>query len=255
MTIETASQLELGLEEALAHQGFAFVPAERMHRVFSGQGDLHDWAEFAASWSRLERDRYMADQGRYRFRRHAVFAVAEDGTIRREAHQPHWQSMAYNPLNGGVARWFAPVEDAVANSASMAALLATCRLMFGHLSPDVKRWRVEVHQFRIVAAAGEAGLPTPEGMHRDGVDYVLVLMVGRVNVAQGTTAILDLQGRELGRFTLADPFDAAVVNDRQVYHGVTPVEVVAPASPAWRDVLVVTFSRETAARSLPDNAD
>jgi hypothetical protein len=78
-------------------------------------------------------------------------------------------------------------------------------------------------------------------MHRDGVDYVLVLLVGRQNIASGTTTIHDLERRLLGSFTLTHPFDAALVDDARVYHGVTPVEPLDPALPAHRDVLVVTF--------------
>jgi len=42
---------------------------------------------------------------------------------------------------------------------------------------------------------------------------------------------------------LADPFDAAIVDDARVAHGVTPVEPIDPAQAAHRDVLVVTFAR------------
>ena len=55
--------------------------------------------------------------------------------------------------------------------------------------------------------------------------------------------IADLGKRPLGSFTLAAPFDAALVDDSRVYHGVTPVEPLDPALPAHRDVLVVTFRR------------
>jgi len=109
--------------------------------------------------------------------------------------------------------------------------------------PEVRRWRVEVHQFRIEARPGEPGQPTPEGVHRDGVDYVLVLMIRRTNIAQGTTTIHARDGQLLGSFTLSDPFDAALVDDASVFHGVTAVEAIDPAKPAHRDVLVVTFKR------------
>ena len=105
-------------------------------------------------------------------------------------------------------------------------------------------WFVEVHQFRIEARATEAGRPTPEGTHRDGVDFVLVLMVRRRNVRSGETSVHDLNGLTLGSFTLTDPFDAALVDDRRVMHGVTAVEPVDPADVGYRDVLVVTFRRE-----------
>jgi hypothetical protein len=112
--------------------------------------------------------------------------------------------------------------------------------------PDLRpaSWHVELHQFRVEAQEGAAGKPTPEGMHRDGVDWVLVLLVRRENVASGETSIHDFQRRLLGSFTLAEPMEAALVDDDRVYHGVTPVAPIDPAKPAYRDVLVVTFRRE-----------
>src|SRR5438128_2444142 len=81
--------------------------------------------------------------------------------------------------------------------------------------------RVEVHQFRIEARAAEHGQPTPEGVHRDGVDYVLVLLVDRVNIVSGTTTVHALDGRPLGSFTLASPLDTTLLDDARVAHGVT----------------------------------
>jgi hypothetical protein len=59
-------------------------------------------------------------------------------------------------------------------------------------------------------------------MHRDGVDYVLVLLINRRNIRSGTTTVHDLDKRPLGSFTLTDPLDAALVDDARCYHGVTP---------------------------------
>ena len=149
----------------------------------------------------------------------------------------------YNPLFGGVERWFEPVTPAVGDSASLLTILRFCHAIFGALAPDVARWHVEVHQFRIEAQPGAAGHPTPEGVHRDGVDFVLVLLVARTNIASGTTTVHDLTGRELGSFTLTEPLDAALLDDARVAHGVTPVTPIDPPVPAYRDVLVVTFRR------------
>jgi hypothetical protein len=81
-------------------------------------------------------------------------------------------------------------------------------------------------------------------MHRDGVDFVLVLLVNRDNIASGITSVHDTAGKELGSFTLTHPLDAALVDDHRVMHGVTPVEPLDPSAPGHRDVLVVTFRRE-----------
>jgi len=238
------------LAETVASNGFAFVHADALRRMIEASGSIEDWSRFAASWNDLALDGYMADGGRYRRRRHAVYSVTREGLIERKAHQPHYQSLDYNRLNGGVARWFEPVDAVIGDGASLNTILAFCRTLFGLRSPDVPRWHVEVHQFRIEARPGQLGQPTPEGLHRDGVDHVLVLLVARRNIAQGTTTIHDLDRRLLGSFTLTDPFDAAIVDDARVYHGVTAVEPIDPASAAYRDVLVVTFRA-----GLPSSSD
>ncbi|HLJ63572.1 MAG TPA: 2OG-Fe dioxygenase family protein [Stellaceae bacterium] len=231
------------LVKRIAQEGYAFVEGTRMRECLAAGGALDDWEAFAGSWGRLELDRYMADEGRYRRRRHAVYRIGADGKIVREPHQPHFQSIDYNPLNGGVARWFEPVAPDIGASHCLITILGFCRALFSALAPEVPSWHVEVHQFRIEAHAGEEGRPTPEGMHRDGVDFVLVLMITRSNIASGTTTIDDHARHELGSFTLNAPFDAALVDDARVFHGVTPVEPIDPRLPAFRDVLVVTFRR------------
>ena len=233
------------VERELTTEGFAHAPAPLMQRLLE-QAGLANWASFAASWDDLGMDSYMADGGRYRRRRHAVFSASAAG-IRRKAHQPHYQSRDYNPLNGGLKRWFDPVRDEVANHPALTAIFHTCQTMFESCTPPRMRpasWHVEMHQFRVEARAGEAGQPTPEGMHRDGVDWVLVMLVKRENVASGETTIFDLAKSPLGSFTLAEPMEAALVDDSRVYHGVTSIEPIDAAAPAFRDVLVVTFRHE-----------
>jgi hypothetical protein len=230
------------LRSSIGREGFAFVASSTMREALAPCGTLADWPSFAASWNNLAIDGYMADGGRYRRRRHAAYEAPADGPIRRKPHQPHLQAPEYNPLHGGIARWFEPILPQTSDGESLQTILAFCRALFGGLAPATRTWHVEVHQFRIEARTGEAGRPTPEGLHRDGVDYVLVLLVARRNIRSGVTAIHALDGRPLGHFTLADPLDAALVDDRRVAHGVTPVEPIDPAAAAYRDVLVVTFA-------------
>jgi hypothetical protein len=229
------------LQSSIVCDGFAFAQGGLVRELLAPFGARSDWAQFSDSWNRLELDTYMADGGRYRRRRHGVYAAGPAQALRRLPHEPHFQSREYNPLNGGIARWFQPIEPEVGDGPSMRAILSFCVSLFGTLSPEVAGWHIQVHQFRIEARTGEQGRPAPEGVHRDGVDYVLVLLVNRQNIASGMTSIHALDGRPLGHFTLTHPFDAAVVDDSRVAHGVTPVEPLDPAQAAYRDVLVVTF--------------
>lgn len=230
--------------QRLARDGFAHLDPASV-RAALGDG-LADWDAFAASWDALGPDRFMADGGRYRRRRHAVFAAGADG-FRRKPHQPHYQSRDYNPLNGGIARWFEPMTEAVAGSRTLRAILEAARATFENVTPAAltpRVWHVELHQFRIEASADAAGRPTPEGAHRDGVDWVLVMLVARENVAEGETTILGPDRTPVGAFTLASPLETALVDDSRCFHGVTPVVPVDPARPAHRDVLVATFRHE-----------
>ena len=223
--------------------------ADAAMRTLIGPGPLVDWERFAESWDTLELDRHMADGGRYRRRRYACFETRGTGATRLP-HQPHYQSTEYNRVNGGIERWFAPVEDRIAGHPLLGRLLELCHASFAeaaHLSPASAVWRCEMHQFRIEADARTAGQPTPEGTHRDGVDWVLVMLVGRENAAGGITAVSDTERRPLGSFALERPLDSVWLDDRQVWHGVTPLTPEHPQRPAHRDVLVLTF-RDARAR-------
>ncbi|MET0937174.1 MAG: 2OG-Fe dioxygenase family protein [Luteibacter sp.] len=234
---------ETSLHDQVRDEGFAFVQGDAMRGLVEHGATLADWDAFVASWNALEPDTYLAATGRGRFRRrrHAVYAATAFGHVEPRAHQAHFQTLAYNTLQGNIERWFEPVLPEVANGATMRAILDFCRDFFGGLSPEIASWHVEVHQFRIEAAAGAAGEPTPEGSHRDGVDYVLVLLIDRENIASGTTTIHAPDGRSLGEFTLEHAFDAALIHDPRVFHGVTPVTPLDASKASHRDVLVVTF--------------
>jgi hypothetical protein len=228
------------LHANLRDEGFAFVTAQVMRTLLHGDA-LDDWDAFADSWNDLSPDTYLTASGRHRRRRYATFAAGRTGEIRREPAQPHFQSRSYNHLQGDIQRWFDPIVPAVADGASLRRILDFCRDFFSSLAAATAHWHIETHQFRIEAQRGEDGEPTPEGVHRDGVDYVLVLLIDRQNIASGTTTIHAPDRRKLGSFTLTHPLDAALVDDARVFHGVTAVTPIDPDQPAHRDVLVVTF--------------
>ncbi|QEL57785.1 2OG-Fe dioxygenase family protein [Chromobacterium paludis] len=206
---------------------------------------LTDQDAFIKSWSELGQDHYMADGGTYRFRRHATFsAQAGADTFHIEPHQPHYQTLHYNPLNGGIARHFLPIAEDILRGATLGSLIQLGCDLFSSLAP-YNNWHIEVHQFRISPQEDGVGKPTPEGVHRDGVSYVMMLMVNRENIVDGQTTIYDLNKTPVSGFTLSRPFDLAIVNDEHVFHGVTPIQKQDAAHPANRDVLVVTFKRRT----------
>ncbi|HEV2682517.1 MAG TPA: 2OG-Fe dioxygenase family protein, partial [Rhodanobacter sp.] len=152
----TAPPDTTALHTRLQRDGFAFVTTDTMRGLLQAQA-LSDWPAFAASWNDLAPDGYLAASGRHRRRRHATFAANADGDVQRQPHQPHYQSLQYNQLQGDIQRWFEPVLPAIADGASLRHILGFCRDCFGALTPATRHWHIEVHQFRIEARAGEAG--------------------------------------------------------------------------------------------------
>lgn len=227
--------------DALRVRGFALLPAEHLRAACGVDADaLHG---LQPSWSDLPADTYLRDRGGYRYRRHASYMLdLTDGGLTRVPHRAHWQPVDYNALHGGIERWFQPVDEGLDAYPAWAALLRHLGLLFaetaGHDAPEL--WFIEAHQFRIDTANG-IGRPTPEGAHRDGVDYVAVILIHREHVRGGETRVFQVDSPLGVRFTLVEPWSALLMDDRRVVHETTPIQ---PAGlNGWRDTLVLTYRR------------
>ena len=154
-------------------------------------------------------------------------------------HRPHWQPVEYNALHGGIERHFDPLPPALATDPAWARLLVALAGVASQLRRPTA-WSVEAHPFRIDTTDG-IGRPTPEGAHRDGVDLVAVVFVGRGNVKGGETRVFDARGPQGVRFELHEPWSVLLLDDERVIHETTPIQPLDPAQPGWRDTLVLTF--------------
>jgi hypothetical protein len=194
-----------------------------------------------ASWDGLPPDRHLRDGGAYRHRRHTSYVQTLDPpALVSAAHRAHWQPTAYNALHGGIERWFEPVEATVAASRAWQHVIAGLGRLFADAAGGVERWFIEAHQFRIDTAQG-IGRPTPEGAHRDGVDYVAVILVARHDVRGGETRVFEADGPQGVRFTLEEPWTTLLIDDARIIHETTPIQ--PGATPGWRDTLVLTYRR------------
>ena len=229
------------LPAQLAGAGWAVIDAASLaSRVGVAPAALLAWQSL---WSALPPDPHLKDGGRYRRRRHGCFVVTTR-SVEPVPHRAHWQPLDYNALHGGIQRWFEPLDAALAGSPAWGQLLQGLAGVADGLrdSGGSQRWYVEAHPFRIDTTDG-IGRPTPEGAHRDGVDLVAVLIVGRHNVKGGETRVFDARGPQGVRFTLNEPWSALLLDDERVIHETTPIQPLDPAQPAWRDTLVLTFRR------------
>jgi hypothetical protein len=223
-----------GLAAALAGRGHAVLAPADFAR-FAG-ASVVELDALSPSWDELPLDAHLRDGGRYRRRRHASFIV--DGTtIRLVPQRAHWQPIEYNALHGGLERWFEAIAvEVIARPAWRGMLLA-----FAALATRLKGaqpWYVEAHQFRIDTTDG-IGRPTPEGAHRDGVDFVAVILVGREGIKGGETRVFAADGPEGQRFTMLEPWTTLVLDDARVIHESTPIQPLEGYG--HRDTLVLTY--------------
>lgn len=222
------------LTQSMREDGFAVVSAETVAQL-SGV-TLESLATLSRHWEGLPRDPYLKDGGRYRFRRHASYEI-KGGNLNLVPHRAHWQSVDYNALHGGIERWFEPIQGGVLNDPAWQAVLLGIAKVISSLKP-VTTWFVEAHQFRIDTTDG-IGRPTPEGAHRDGVDFVAVFLLDRVGIKGGETRIFDASGSAGLRFTLTQPWSLLLMNDERMIHESTPIQPLG--NYGYRDTLVLTY--------------
>ncbi len=222
--------------EVLRRQGQAVLDAAGL-RDLTGltAAELEAWRP---AWSRLPPDTHLRDGGRYRRRRHGSFVVEGD-SVTRVPHRAHWQPVDYNALHGGIERWFEPIEPSMCDSPAWTRLLAGLGALFTRVKGET-RWYVEAHPFRIDTTDG-IGRPTPEGAHRDGVDFVVVVLVARENVKGGESRVFEAAGPAGQRFTLSEPWTTVLLDDERVIHETTPIQPAGPGG--HRDTLVLTYRR------------
>jgi hypothetical protein len=215
---------------SLQTQGFAMLAPEQLLPLTGlPHAALDEWLPL---WDRLGPDEYLRDGGRYRSRRHSCFIQeVSSGGLLLTPPRPHFQSTDYNALHGGIDRWFEPLEAGLLQDPAWAKLLTSLGGLFGRVA-GIDRWYIEAHQFR---------RPTPEGAHRDGVDYVAVIVANRQDVKGGETRVFQAHGPLGMRFLIDRPWSALLLDDARVIHETTPIQRVGPAP--VRDTLVLTYRR------------
>jgi hypothetical protein len=222
------------LNATLAEQGFAVLDAASVGALAGVS--IMDLQALESSWNDLPPDQYLKDGGRYRRRRHASFEVAGD-QARAMPHRAHWQPLSYNALHGGMQRWFEPMASKVVQQAAWSQLLCWLARVASKAQGD-QTWFTEAHQFRIDTTDG-IGRPTPEGAHRDGVNWVAVFLVGRHGIKGGETRVFDIDSPRGQRFTLSEPWSLLLLDDSRVIHETTPIQPEQDGG--WRDTLVITL--------------
>lgn len=240
-TISPTTHTPAEIVAVMKTSGFGVLSASAVYDLMGFEENQLDPKQLNNSWNHLARDTYLKDGGRYRLRRHACFIVRQN-ELTQVAHRAHFQPIDYNALHGGMHRWFEPMSEAVTTSAVWQQLLRTTAQLCSEVKPaEDDTWFIEAHQFRIDTTDG-IGRPTPEGAHRDGVDFVMVFLLNRVDIKGGETRVFEAVGSKGQRFTLTEPWSLMWMDDERVVHESTPIQPTTEYG--YRDTLVLTFRRK-----------
>lgn len=141
----------------------------------------------------------------------------DNGIYRFIGNKGFYQSKDNNMLNGGTLRKFETIEASIINNTFLDLLIKK------NLSKidSYAEWLVHIHQIRIICTENEAGNPTPEGIHRDGHQYVAQILIAKNGVCGGVSRIYDNNKALIFSKKLESPLDTILVNDKKSYHDVT----------------------------------
>jgi hypothetical protein len=229
------------IKEQLRTKGYSL--ARSVELPLSPKVRQHE-AALAAEWNSLELDNYLKG-ARFRERRWGRYCyIPAEHSIRLMTHRPYFQTMTANSYAGGIHRVVAPLTESSLNNPLLNALIEFNYAQFP-VAEELGRdaWEVACHQFRIIARPDEPGEPTPEGIHRDEIDFGAIHLISRSNAKGGYSRIYDNAKQQIAEFCLESPMDTMFWADRDVLHAATTITPADPSKPATRDILILGYKR------------
>lgn len=192
--------------------------------------------ELLDSYDDLPVDDYMGNGTR--FKRFSQYRLSPaEGDAWNFALLPHRDYTAlkkFNKAAGGIRRTYEPIE------ADFTGLIS--RGIAGIGLDHGEDWQINVHQNRTRAEAGRPGPLTPEGVHHDGHEFVMIAVLRRQDVGGGETRLWKPGADEPFWSGTLEAGQAVLLDDKAIAHDVTDV-VAAGDRPGHRDIVIVAFSR------------
>ncbi|MCG9554683.1 2OG-Fe dioxygenase family protein [Vibrio sp. Isolate31] len=199
--------------------------------------------QVAKYWDDLPLDTYMGDGGTYRERRFGCFEYCFNSkNLKKITRNYFYQSKDINPLNGGGNRQFEDVCDEFSCSGFLKGLVDYCLDFIPLNQYEGKKLVINTHLFRVITDGNQLGLPTPEGIHRDGHHFVSQHLIQRKNINGGISGIYTPEEKSpLIHKLLNNSFDTIIVDDNRVKHDVSPIFCNSPHERGVRDMLIIDY--------------
>lgn len=226
---------------SLVENGFRFIQSDfTLASLKNWHNDcLADLPFIKKSFEDLLPDFSMPSKFGNRKRRFGAFRLSQKtGEFCATEQHEYIRKRSLNRLAASRRREISSLHENVRDALLIRALVS---VLAAEIDDPCREWSINVHQFRVDACESLSHV-SPEGMHQDGHDYVAILALGRRNVIGGMNQIASKCGNLLFRQVMLNDFDCILVDDRKVFHGVTPIlpKFLGEAS---LDTLVINFDR------------
>ncbi len=103
-------------------------------------------------------------------------------------------------------------------------------------------YHLNVNQIRVIANAEFKGVTVPEGPHRDGHEFSVIVIAGRHNVTGGETQVIDPVSRQIVHQQLLGENQAVLIDDERYIHYATDI-APAQGTVGHRDIWVIEINR------------
>lgn len=192
--------------------------------------------EILDSYDRCPVDEYMGNGTRFkRFSQYRLHHDEVEGwRFELLEHRDYTAFTKFNPVAGGIKRKYLPIE------VDFTPLIRVGMEVFG--LDESEDWQINVHQNRTRAEGDRVGPLTPEGVHHDGHEFVMIAVLRRNNVGGGKTRLWQPGADAPFWDGTLEPGQAVLLDDRALQHDVTDV-TSADGGPGHRDIVIVAFSR------------
>ena len=210
----------------------------------------YDNYEFLTSYNNLPIDKYVEENGPpKRFRRYMRYDVNTEKHDDYSIFSSDDRIFSQNVSDyRGEPRTFELIEpknvgnlwltDFITQVSALAILNECLKTDVCVLESKVKSLTVDVHQVRQIAYPEQESHNSPEGIHRDGADYIVsALVMNRINIKGGESIVYDKDKKEIYRTTLRED-EGIFQEDREQWHHVSGIEPVRDMI-GFRDILGV----------------
>ncbi len=187
--------------------------------------NMNDLSKLKLSYNNLPIDSDYPDKLTVptRYRRHCRFNInITDNNI--HIKQNHCNKFKQNVTDfRNNTREFKPIEQSTIDN-YFVGLISQIISLSHYFNPIIKKYILDIHQVRLLSFQDISSDNSPEGIHKDGADYIIsAMIINKHNIYNDTSLIYDKNKSEIYRCNL-DVGDFIFQDDVNLWHDILPIK-------------------------------